>query len=277
MPCTRRLLGVMEDLSPYELERQATIALNKRKLAELGLERLEPQAAGKADRRAQQPGRSSSGQNCAVRKSSRLSAERNLATATPAQEHRLELRHAPWEEAVFSQECKTDATCQHKFDRKRMHQHLTLSPDSRCVATTGVAGYGAALCCAGGDPMWSVRAVRFGVGGFGVALVRSGMRPPYKSLGKAEATVACYLASGVVVVGGRERPFGPVLTPGDVVGVALRPARGGARDGAGDDLVFLLNGAEVGVAVTGLQGASRGAYTVGVQPYMGGVAQLLSA
>jgi hypothetical protein len=263
----------MDILSPYELKRQATIALNKRKLADLGLERLEPQAAGNPNRRERQPSRSSSGQISAVRKSSRLSTELKLTAATSAQEQRLAVPHAPWQEGVFSQECKADMTCRHRFDPKRMHQHLTLSPDGRCVATTGVAGYGAALCSGGGGPIWSVCAVRFGVGGFGVALVKSSMRPPYKSLGKSDATVACYLASGAVAAGGSERPFGPALSPGDIVGVVLRPARVGY--GAGEELVFLINGAEVGVAAAKLKRGSRGAYTVAVQPYMGGVAQLL--
>ena len=51
----------------------------------------------------------------------------------------------------------------------------------------GVAGYGAALCINAYESQKEVHvlAVRFGVGGFAVGLVRSDTKPPFKSLGKA--------------------------------------------------------------------------------------------
>lgn len=81
------------------------------------------------------------------------------------------------------------------WDTRRMHQHLTRSPTGCAVATTGVAGYGAALCALAGrepaPPTWQaeVEAVRFGVGGFSIAVVRRDMPPPFKSLGKTAFAV----------------------------------------------------------------------------------------
>ena len=81
------------------------------------------------------------------------------------------------------------------WDTRRMHQHLTRSPTGCAVATTGVAGYGAALCALAGrepaPPTWEaeVEAVRFGVGGFSIAVVRRDMPPPFKSLGKTAFAV----------------------------------------------------------------------------------------
>ena len=112
--------------------------------------------------------------------------------------------------------------------------------------------------------------MRFGVGGFGVGVVRAAMRPPYKSLGKTSEAVGVYLAGGTLAMNGSEREFGPPYEPGDRIGVVLRRTSGSGNAGK-RDLVFLRNGVEVGVGATGLDPVGL---VLAVQPYMGGVAQL---
>ena len=183
----------------------------------------------------------------------------------------------PWEEAVFA-DCERAATSgQDAWDAKRYHQHLTPSPSGRSVATTGVAGYGAALAARrpkkGAQQRWEVRAVRFGVGGFGVGVERAAMKPPYKSLGKGGDALAFFHSGGGLASAGRpERPFGPAFEPGDRIGLELR-AVGGAKKKR--EAAFSLNGEEVGVAPLDGVGASE-ELVLAVQPYMGGVATLLS-
>ena len=139
--------------------------------------------------------------------------------------------------------------------------------------TTGCAGYGAALgaencVLKSAEVRYDVRASRFGVGGFGVGLVRASMSKPYKSIGTSASCVAVYHSSGTLRLGASEDPFGPGFEPGDAVAVILRPS-----SSKGFDVVFEVNGEEVGVLRrTGLK--ARDSLSLAVQPYMGGIAVL---
>ena len=265
-------------LSAYERERERNIATNKRKLAQLGIETTRPPPpASRSKPKRERPGKDTP--SVPARKSPRSAAivdsQKGETVATPKP------RVADWWESVFAaceRECSGVAAV---WDAKRHHQHLTCSSTRSVVATTGVAGYGAALVGRSGvgtsaSVSWEVKAVRFGVGGFGVGVARATMKPPFKSLGNHADVVGVYLANGSVVRDGVERPFGPAYAPGDRVGVLLRnsaAAAGASKKGrANRELVFLLNGEEVGIAASGL-GAEE--LVLAVQPYMGGVAQLL--
>ena len=269
--------------SPYELQRAANIAANKRSLDALGLS--EPQLRTKRSRakprvpptdpqaRPIEPTRRSSRGVAAV------ASDGTKAAPAP----RSEL--PPWQLAVFvdaerAMPATSPPPC--TFDARRHHQHLERSASGRSIATTGVAGYGVALVAkrTTGTSLahraWEVVAVRFGVGGFGVGVVRCSMRPPYKSIGKSPDALGAYLANGSWAHAGVEVPFGPAYVPGDRIGVTIRPAGWTATKvtkatTAAREIVFFLNGKEVGVAASSL-GTEE--LQLAVQPYMGGVALL---
>ncbi len=100
------------------------------------------------------------------------------------------------------------------------------------------------------------------------------MKPPFKSIGKSAEAVGAYHSSGVFTSAEHgERPFGPVFVPGDLLEVELRTAtKRGQACTSRTDVVFRLNGEEVGVGATVDAGAD--ALLLACQPYMGGVAQL---
>ena len=260
--------------SAYERERAQNILANQRKLLALGIgaqlsvrsaKRLRPSRADDSTGKPSAPARKSP-------RSSRL-AEAVVPPPAP-----LRVREW-WEQCFETCESQVPSNSLTVWDTRRHHQHLTRSPTGRVIATTGVAGYGAALTArvhrTKAPLSWEVKAVRFGVGGFGVGVARATMKPPFKSLGNHPDVVGVFLASGSIVSGGIERPFGPAYAPGDRIGVSLR--REVAAEGVlkqRHELVFLLNGEEVGVAASGLGGEEL---VLAVQPYMGGVAHLLGA
>lgn len=287
-------------LSAYEKARLRTIAENHKVLEGLGLEPHSQQRVSKKRTRPSPPAPHQS----AVRRSSRVlpgASARDVA----AQAAREQLSDVPpWEvEAFNSCESAVSGAVSGSpgsawWDATKHHQHLVISSSGRAVATTGVAGYGAALARkAPGCKRWSVRAVRFGVGGFGVGLVKASMKAPFKSIGRSAHGLGCYLASGMLATEAGERPFGPAYQAGDLVEVLLRPTvtRGvessrvqsqvksrvkSSRDESCQaqakelsDVVFLLNGAEVGVVA---HAVPAGSVALAVQPYMGGVALLES-
>mmetsp|Transcript_47316 Transcript_47316/g.153601 ORF Transcript_47316/g.153601 Transcript_47316/m.153601 type:complete len:271 (+) Transcript_47316:170-982(+) len=265
----------MSELSAYEQERARNIRANHRTLEALGLGAPGPNAPQLAKRRRTT---SAAERRLPQRQSARLTAASNDAAAPPPTERLSDI--PPWEADVF-RACEAAAPAgRHVFDQSRRHQHLSVSASGRAVATTGVAGYGAALvhksARAGAPPdvRWAVRPIRLGVGGFAVGVVPRSMRPPFKSLGKNAASLGAYLASGAFADARGERPFGPAYGEGDLVEVLLRPAVGGGR-ASRTDIVYLLNGEEVGVAVAGVS-AAPGSLACAVQPYMGGVALLES-
>ena len=267
--------------SAYEQERERNMKANEEHLKHLGLDAVSRVPAVKRVKRTkivlQQQ-----------RKSPRvlLSGECSGAPISTSLQ-----RFTPWEEEMFRQVEAARPASFDVWDSRRTHQHLTISPTGCAVATTGVAGYGAALCAKRNHSStlalsWEVRAVRFGVGGFGVGAVRSAMQRPYKSIGKSADAIGVYLSSGALAVHGVEREFGPPYEEGDRIGVVIRPSGGGVDANARGsnthsghtvgrkcELAFLLNGREVGVAATALDGQ---AVTMAVQPYMGGVALLTS-
>lgn len=300
----------MSELSAYEQERARNVRANHRTLEALGLGSPVPSAPQLAKRRRTD---SAAERRLPQRQSVRLAAASSDAAAPPPTERLSDI--PPWEADVF-RACEAAAPAgRHVFDQSRRHQHLSVSASGRAVATTGVAGYGAALvhksARAGAPPdvRWAVRPIRLGVGGFAVGVVPRSMRPPFKSLGKNAASLGAYLASGAFADAEHgERPFGPAYGEGDLVEVTsaepqplsrlqqcrrlwalhhphpthlptphqvlLRPAVGGGR-ASRTDIVYLLNGEEIGVAVAGVS-AAPGSLACAVQPYMGGVALLES-
>ena len=267
-------------LSAYERERERNIAANQKVLLDMGLlDKAAPtSAAPRHKRRVTVPSNP-------TRKSARLSPSESRSVGTaesgPSTTKETFADVPPWEDHVF-RECEAAATATVSgspvWDAVKHHQHLRRSTSGRAIATTGEAGYGAALAkrdpksLAGG----AVRAVRLGVGGFAVGLVRAAMRPPFKSLGRSEHAVAVYHSSGTLEGGGKAaRAFGPDFAEGDLIEVRLRPpssAKGKAKGGA-MDVIFMKNGVEVGVAVSGVE--AHGNLVLAVQPYMGGVALLV--
>lgn len=267
-------------MSAYELQRASNIAANKRALEALGLS--EPQLGTKCHR-AKLPRVPPTDPQAPPAGLLRRSSRRVVAATSD----RPKAAPEPlWHESVFadSERAMPEPTTSPPpctFDARRHHQHLERSASGRSIATTGVAGYGAALVAKPAAGAWEVVAVRFGVGGFGVGVVRSSMRPPYKSIGKSPDALGAYLANGSWAHAGVEVPFGPAYAPGDRIGVAVRPAppKQSGRAGwvatkatkAAREVVFFLNGKEIGVAAS-LLGAEE--LQLAVQPYMGGVALL---
>ncbi len=248
-------------MSAYECERERNIAANQAVLRSLGLH--EPPLPPKSVRSQKKRSRAVRDEKPA-RRSSRVAAtpgEQTKPIPVP--------RPPPWEREVFA-ECERGSKPPGpaaSWDARRCHQHLSISSSARSVATTGVAGYGVVVAARGTVQRWRVLAVRFGVGGFGVGVVRAGWKGPYKSLGStAECVGGSYLSSGVLSCQGIERAYGPAYDEGDVIEVVLR-GRGKARE-----LIFCRNGSELGVAARGI---GEGPLLLACQPYMGGVACLV--
>ena len=253
-------------LSAYEEERQRNIATNNEVLRGLGLCRTEPQPPASRKRRTSPTTVTPSEP---TRKSSRYAGlpRTEVDTATSSV---TDTDVPRWElEAFEACEQAGGSWSGATWDVRKHHQHLVRSHSGRTIATTGVAGYGAALVRKEpGVRRWAVRAIAFGVGGFGVGVVRTSMKPPYKSIGKKTDAVGSYHSSGSFVSpGDGEKAFGPSFVPRDVIGVELRK-KGAQRT----DVVFSLNGKEVGIAAS--VDAAADALVVACQPYMGGVATL---
>lgn len=261
--------------SEYELLREAKMARNKAQLDALGLKQSAPQRARRPKRRSRPDGPAEHTQP-------RRTSARVAAAADPPRDTAPQLQsvgRAPDSRAeAFLEACEAegpDGAATLTFGRH--HQHLTRSRSGRSVMTTGCAGYGAALgakCVVGAATVrYGVRAARFGVGGFGVGLVRAHMPRPYRSIVGSAACVAVYLSSGRVRRGGGgdgDATFGPTFKPGDVIAVILRRS---SETESAFDVAFEVNGEEVCVFQTGLK--ARDTISLAVQPYMGGVAVLV--
>ena len=280
-------------LSPYEIARLETMRANQAQLEALGLDPLLPPRPS-VTKKQPRVKRARTASAAPARKSARFAESAESPSGAP---ERPELSIRPWWEDAFDRcERGSDASGD-GWDRRRAHQHLTISPSGRCVATTGVAGYGAALCTRratahGPGARWRILADRFGVGGFCVGVVRAAMKPPYKSLRTSADAIGAYLASGALMSRGRELSSAPPYDPGDTIGVHLRRAptvittvtrvtpraqlANGGHTGAGSksaqwEIAFELNGVEVGALSAGVGDA----LALAVQPYMGGVAMLV--
>ena len=153
----------------YEQQRDANIAANNVVLESLGLAATKTREPSTTQprKRKQQP----SLRQEPVRKSSRSTPTSSSNGTSAASQSSLEkvADVAKWQDDVFREveASSTTSASSVKWDAKKHHQHLTRSPGGRAIATTGVAGYGAALACCAPSHRWAVRAVRFGVGGFG--------------------------------------------------------------------------------------------------------------
>ena len=275
-------------LSEYEQKRADKVAANQRRLEELGLGGPSLLSACKSKRAASKRKLPSKPSSAPSRKS-----PRGGAPAKPAKPASL-VDFSRWVVAFFNTLLEKTAgrpPAPSSGDARRCHQHLSISPDGRSVATTGLAGFGVALCRLDGVGLlvadaplaakkpkssegrrWSVRVARLGVGGFGVGVVKGGMKPPYKSIGKSAAAVGAYHNSGRWTGQGADLDFGRPYGEGDVIDVVLRPGAGGK---GGREVAFCLNGEEVGcVGVPPHLTTGSQDLLLAVQPYMGGVATL---
>jgi hypothetical protein len=314
-----------EILSAYERRRLENIARNNKVLRELGLaetgskalaadlaagpqkSKENVRAAAGRKRKARRVAASTVPQR-PTRRSRRvrgIDAEGNKVPPPLTKIERAKRATGPpaWALRVFA-ECDAEApAADHdtdragRFDARRHHQHLTLAPSGRIVATTGCAGYGAALATsspdgAGGGKkarFWLVRAKRFGVGGYAVGAARRSMKKPFKSIGKHPDALVWH-SSGIIMRNRKTlRMSGPHggekssksgdgtscgksseegndggFEEGDVVGVELLK----------NTVAFHLNGEMVG-SVDFVGAADE--CVLAVQPYMGGVAEMLFA
>ena len=153
------------------------------------------------------------------------------------------------------------------------------------VATTGCAGYGAALtkppaaAKRHGALRWDVEVLRLGTGGFAVGVALACMHPPFKSLGNHPQAwvVHCdgrLLHNRIALcdVDGGGSPFGV----GDIISVSLEPSDKASMARARTrQLKFQKNGAPIGRVHLLPAARDAGAFTLAVQPYMGGAARLL--
>ena len=165
-----------------------------------------------------------------------------------------------------------------------------------------------------GAAFFEVHAKSFGCGGFSVGIARSpAWRGPYKSLGRvassapdAAALGGAYHSSGYLlthahptadkILSASISRWGDTFQPGDRIGVLVQEKRGNGppatstqtkrkpesmstKAGASVDIHFFLNGKRTG---TPIEIETPSPYIVGgialaVQPYMGGVAQILQS
>ena len=144
--------ALMSAAGPYELQRLANIERNHAELARLGLlgsptlgiTTSRKRAGGSGTqrrskkRRAAEPARGS-------RRSLRLGATPSSGAPAPAPPPAAPLEHgdAEWVQELFSANALpgSPTSASPRWERRRAHQHLTLSRCGRMIATTGCAGY----------------------------------------------------------------------------------------------------------------------------------------
>lgn len=290
--------------SAYELQRLANIERNHAELKRLGLlspslasalgavavatprRRRSAGAAGGPKKKRQQVAlggsrrslRLGGSEGAAAAAQSAAPAPRPVPVYTPeVAEH----GDAEWAEALFSraaENARRSSSSGGGWERRRAHQHLTLSPCARVIATTGCAGYGAALAkdpTAAQQPKalrWEVEVLSVGTGGFAVGVAQRGLPSPYKSLGNNPGAWVVHsdgrtLHNRATL---RDDEAGSRFEDGDRVTILLAAASKGT--GGSRRLSFERHGRAIGAACL-LPAA--GGYTLAVQPYMGGAARLL--
>ena len=295
-----------EDLSEYELVREANIRANTAMLVELGLVPNElPTLSIKRLKRNKEHGILVT-DTAVLRSNERRERRSYHPTDSPLRVYpqRIKCRRSTLYEKIcintsvvsdlrFESTALTkSAECTHKefekntaseigWDQKRHHQHLTVSTTGHSVATTGCAGYGAALAEQGtalhGRKLnlryWEIEAVAFGVGGFAVGLARSSWSGPYKSLGNADAVnvIGVYHSNGSFISNRKVSDYGPAYSEGDIIGVRLHE---------NGNLVFFLNGKDLGPTIqtsVKAQQKKSDVFVLACQPYMGGIACIIRA
>ena len=307
--------------SPYERQRLANIERNHAELKRLGLLSTSPAVGASAPllssldhaprtaaRKRKRGSTASRDRSPHESRRAQTSARRSLRLAvalTPtgpaaAQNattvHKPEQAHhgsAEWVQALFNAPAARKLTkvlrpsdvdvATAQWDPRRAHQHLTISQCGCVVATTGCAGYGAALAkppTAANQTTalrWDVEVMQLGTGGFAVGVARANMPSPFKSLGNNQAWVVhCdgrMMHNRATLFHGEAG--GSTFGVGDVISVCLAPCENNSErpSPAGDRwLSFEKNGVPIG---TRWQLPAKTAFALAVQPYMGGAARLL--
>ena len=131
------------------------------------------------------------------------------------------------------------------WDRRRCHQHLTISSGGGAVATTGCAGYGGVVATSSRsgprNAAWAVRCVRVGSGGWAVGVCASkSIGKPYKSLGKHPAALVLH-SSGAVHHNRKVHAYAPpsvAIADGEARGEVGGEVEGEAEEDDGDDGAF---------------------------------------
>jgi hypothetical protein len=161
------------------------------------------------------------------------------------------------------------------WDTKKMYnKHLELSSCRREVATTGCAGYGAALACADGAAVisekksggkaatWSVEMLEEGKGGFSVGVCLANTNAPFKSMGKRPDSWVLHNSGLLLHNHGESNWLENGYSVGDVIEIKLS---------AIGELSYTINDALVQTTVI----VPPGKYVLCCQPYMGGACRLL--
>ena len=316
-------------LTPYEKQREDNIARNHAELARLGLLQakggLLPASKKRGKGRASPRGAAAPKKTRVPpahrdttpprRSSRRATAGGRLLVATgtaptlssshiwerPAESHTGE-----WARRLFSDASSSATKRYHDgslgrggWDRRRAHQHLTVSPCGKSVATTGCAGYGA--CFAVGEKIatgnerttrrWDVKILRTGTGGFALGVARADFPKPFKSLGNHPYSWVLHsrgrlLHNRQTLVEHVADDQGSSFGEGDILSVVvvLCPAQPHSSSSAVHWLHFLRNGKAFGFGAGEQQEQKGGAIRIelprgkqlvlAVQPYMGGAAAI---
>lgn len=164
------------------------------------------------------------------------------------------------------------------WDAKKTHQHLQMSASKRTVATTGCAGYGAALAKVdggkglaevnyksgkGSSTKWTIQVISEGVGGFSVGICAVSSQGPYKSMGNRPDSWVLHSSGQLLhnrsakAVKGCEGGY----IAGDIVEIEVS-VKG--------ELIFKVNDTPCQTNVI----IPTGKYVLCCQPYMGGICKI---
>jgi len=251
-------------MGEYEQARQFKISRNKKRLAELGLDKFTLEIAPPPLKKKKPPVKQV--HSGPLRRSTR--ASKPEARSPVAVNTSITMGHSPGPSpfptflsiALNASETMAKPGC--KWVRSQTHQHITLSAKGYTAATTGCAGYGVALATPARS--YSVTPLHFGSGGFAIGLVDQKWQGPLKSMAKnPNACLGAYHNSGLL----NENTV-PEFFENDRLKVALEDLSGKS----GRQACFYLNGELVKKIAIGK--ADKREFVLAVQPYMGGCARI---
>lgn len=266
----------MKNLSEYELVREANIQSNLRKLTDLGFLIPAPKPKNKRVYQLSEP----------IKLRQKLPRLCNDPIFEPTNKDEKEvsvstkyssLELSDWIPEKFLS-VKSSSNCI-SWDNKKHHQHVSVSKCGKFIGTTGCAGYGAAFLKPGCNiRYWEIELITLGVGGFSIGLARAAWQGPYKSLGNVDVlnVAGVYHSNGSFYCNRKEYVlFGPTFKQGDVLTVQLSDS---------NEITFFLNKKFINIAPVETKFISTtksskkqiDSYVLACQPYMGGVARIIT-